>query len=349
MKDAVPRVAMVLAAGRGVRMSPLTRHRAKPALPVLGTPLLARILRQLDRAGVRTIAVNAHHAAESIERVVTAAETAAEVRVFREPVLMGSGGALAGPRDLLAAGGRFALLNGDTLCRPPLAAMARVLDERRAGGVLLVRTPADRRYRPLRVAGDRVLGLGSRGETGAERATYLGVAVLSPDVLDRIPDDRPSDLFDALLPLVDTRGGLVAFGYDGPWLEMTSPESYRRALTHLVLGARNRDAVELPGGSVRVRRCRQGAAFIAADADVHPAAELRGGVVVESGASVGAGAVLSATVVLEGAVVEPLAVLEDVVVMEGARVPAGSTLRSGIVDAADGGSAEATSAAGGRR
>ena len=272
MKDTVPQVAMVLAAGRGARMAPLTRHRAKPALPLLGVPLLARILRQLDGLGVQTIAVNVHHAPESVARVVEAAKVEAEVRLFREPVLMGSGGALAGPRDLLATGRCFALLNGDTLCHPPLAAMARVLDERRAAGVLLVRAPA-------------------------------------------------------------------AFAYDGPWLETTSPDSYRKTLARLVLGARNRGRIDLPGGAVPVRACRQGAAYVAPGADVHPEAELRGGVVIEHEASVGAGAVLSDAVVLERAAVEPLALLEDVVVMEGVRVPAGGTRRAGVVEAGNGGAA----------
>ncbi len=58
---------MVLAAGSGKRLRPLTVHRAKPALPLLGTPMIEYVMRRLARAGVREAVVNLHHEAKMVE------------------------------------------------------------------------------------------------------------------------------------------------------------------------------------------------------------------------------------------------------------------------------------------
>ncbi|RMF75455.1 MAG: hypothetical protein D6738_03785 [Acidobacteria bacterium] len=338
MTGAAPDTAMVLAAGRGLRMRPLTAGRAKPTLPVLGRPLVARVLDHLAACGVRRFAVNAYHAPETIEQAVRAAGVGGDVRVFREADLMGAGGALAAPRAFLAEASRFALANSDTLCPAPLAAMSARLDATGADGVLLVRRPPHPGYRPLLVDGERVLGpAADEADRRGEPATYLGVAVLSSSILSRVPDDRPSGLFEVLGPSIDA-GRLLAFDWDGPWLEMTSPDSYRRRLVGRVLAARGAGRVALPGGDAPVRRTPWGAAFVAPGAEVHPDAQLHGGVVVERGARVGPGAVVADSVVLEDGIVEPLAWVERVVVDRAARVAARAARRDVVIARGEDGS-----------
>ncbi|HSD28816.1 MAG TPA: nucleotidyltransferase family protein, partial [Vicinamibacteria bacterium] len=107
--------AMVLAAGLGLRMRPLTLLRAKPVLPVLNRPLLHWTMERLARAGVRDVVVNLHHLPETITGALgTGRRFGLRIRYSHEPVILGTGG---GPRAVRGLFGRGPLLivNGDVL------------------------------------------------------------------------------------------------------------------------------------------------------------------------------------------------------------------------------------------
>ena len=332
MKVALP--AMILAAGRGERMRPLTALRAKPALPVLGVPLVARILRHLARQGATDFAINAWHAPESIEAACAHAGLAPEsVAYFPEPELMGTGGALAAPAERLAAAPHFLLHNGDTLLAAPVAALVAAAATASLGA-LLVRPGPDTRYNPVRVAGGRFLGLGMAHHGTETEATYLGVALLARALLDRVPRDRPSELFrDLLLPAIAEGGTLAVVPYGGPWIEFTSPGRYRAHCCSLAL-AGSAALGGLVGGDAMVTSTGtpHGARFVLAEgASVDPGAILDGGVVLEAGARIGRGASITGSVLLEGAEVAGGALLWQTVVMPGTRVPPGAAFRDGVV------------------
>ncbi len=331
-----PLPAMILAAGRGERMRPLTAVRAKPALPVLGVPLVARIVKHLAGQGVSGFAVNAWHAPDSIGAACARAGLpAGSFELFPERELMGTGGALAAPAARLAEAPHFLLHNGDTLLAAPVAA----LREAAAGatlGALLVRPGHDPRYNPVRVAGGRFLGLGAasgEGE-GEGEATYLGVALLARAVLLCVPRDRPSELFrDLLLPALAGGGTLAVVPYDGPWIEFTSPGRYRAHCCALAL-AGGSAAAGLVGGGAAVTRTGppHGARLALADgARTDPGATFDGGVVLEAGARAHRGASITGSVLLEGAEAAPGSLLWHTVVMPGTRVPPGAAFRDGVV------------------
>src|ERR1700681_369815 len=110
------RHALVLAAGLGMRLRPLTTVRAKPAIPVAGDPIARRIVRWLAGGGVAKLVVNLHHLPETIARVLgDGSDLGARVRYsWEQPVVLGSAG---GPRLALPIIGvdTFFLVNGDTL------------------------------------------------------------------------------------------------------------------------------------------------------------------------------------------------------------------------------------------
>jgi len=116
--------AILLAAGLGTRLAPLSLVRAKAALPVAGAPIIRRQLQWLAAAGVRRVVVNLHHLPASITALVGHGDDLGlEVRYSWEPVVLGSAG---GPRrafDLLGAERAF-IVNGDTLTDVDLAALA---------------------------------------------------------------------------------------------------------------------------------------------------------------------------------------------------------------------------------
>jgi NDP-sugar pyrophosphorylase family protein len=134
--------ALVLAAGLGTRLRPLSDVRAKAALPVAGRPLIARILELLHTSGIRRVVVNLHHLPESITRIVgDGSSFGLDVRYSWEPQVLGSGGGPARAIPLLAAD-RFLVVNGDTLADVDIEALAAA---HRASGALVTMavTPAD--------------------------------------------------------------------------------------------------------------------------------------------------------------------------------------------------------------
>ncbi len=323
---------MVLAAGRGERMRPLTESVAKPALPLLGLPIATRILLQLRGLGVERFALNAWHAPDSLRAAIARAGLGpGGAELFVEAELMGTAGGLDAPRGLLGGADVFVLHNGDTLLPgldlEPLLQAAR--GPGRAGALLVGRPPLPG-YNAVAVGGGEWLGLASERPDAAP-ATYLGVGVLRREVLERVPRGRPSELFrDVLLPLLAQGSRIAAVEHAGAWIEFTSAQAYRRHLVSLVLSGRAAGSLDLPGGAAHVRR-RGGGAYFAADAELSAGVLVEGGAVLEAGASAARGSLLFGSVLLEGASVASRALLQGVVVARGARVPAGAALRDEVV------------------
>ena len=116
-------VALVLSAGLGTRLRPLSWLRAKPALPVAGAPLIAHILRGLASHGVREAIVNLHHRSETVAAAVgDGAAFGVRVRYSWEQPLLGSGGGPARAFSLLD-GDELLIVNGDTLTDIDLRAL----------------------------------------------------------------------------------------------------------------------------------------------------------------------------------------------------------------------------------
>lgn len=315
--------AMILAAGRGERMQPLTRHRAKPSLPVLGLPLVTRIARHLAQSGIDRFAVNAHHHPASIEAALRqGVGPGATVELFVErEQLMGSGGSLAQPRRFLAQAEWFVLHNGDTLLTAPIEQLRQAATQPGCAGALLAR--------PGRTPGlegaiavvdgmfvDRVRGAAALDACTVPLFTYLGVALLHRSLLEFVPTDRPSDLFgDLLMPFLSHGNRLAVVEAHGPWLEFTSPQSYLDNTLRAIGSA-------LPAG--------EGAA-ICSRASVSLAARFDGRVVIEADAIVEAGTFLRRSMILEGAHVSTGTVLEDVVVDRGVQVRGGHYRRGCLV------------------
>ncbi|MGN0852796.1 MAG: phosphotransferase [Kiritimatiellia bacterium] len=114
MKASEVKKAVVLAAGLGTRLRPLTWVLPKPLLPIWGVPMLERILSMLESWGVEDIVVNAHWQAEKVRAYVAARKGPAKVAVADEPEILGTGGVLNPLRDWLGAE-PFWLVNGDVV------------------------------------------------------------------------------------------------------------------------------------------------------------------------------------------------------------------------------------------
>ena len=183
--------ALVLTAGLGTRLRPLTDVRAKAAVPVNGEPLVRRIIRSLVRAGVDDLVLNLHHRPETIGAVVgDGADLRARVRYSWEDPVLGSAG---GPRralPLLLDGtrGTYLVVNGDTLT--DLDVRDVVATHRRAGAAVtmaLIPNPRPDKYGGVRVEDGRVTGFTRPGAAG-DSFHFIGVQAVEPRVFAELPD-----------------------------------------------------------------------------------------------------------------------------------------------------------------
>ena len=301
MTGALP-PALVLAAGLGTRLRPLTFSRAKAAVPVAGTPLICRQLRGLAEAGVRDAVVNLHHRPETVAAVVgDGTALGCRVRYSWERTVLGSAG---GPRRALPLlDDRFFIVNADTLCAVDFGAL---LDRHRASGaaVTLAVTahPAPHRYGGvLADAGGRVAGFAPAGAAIGPDAPwhFVGVQMAEAAVFRALPDGVPAasvgGLYDTLL--ADGRT-MAMHEVGGPFHDIGTPADYA-ATARAVAEAEGHPPVQLGDRSV-----------------VHPTARVERSILWDD-VTVGADCVVTGCVLADGVR------LPDGTVLEGRAVAPG--------------------------
>ena len=227
-----PTTAMVLAAGYGKRMRPLTETTPKPLLQVSGKPMLDHILDHLKRAGVARIVVNLHHLGEAIEQHL--AEFHGPELVFsreREQLLETGGGVKAALGKLGEA--PFYVINGDVVWLdgvvPALQRLAATWDPERMDGLLLLH--------PTITAhgydgdGDFIMApdglLRRRREREVAAFLFAGVQILHPRLFKGAPDGAFSlnRLYDRAIE--DQR--LYGLRHDGEWFHVGTPQALELA------------------------------------------------------------------------------------------------------------------------
>jgi MurNAc alpha-1-phosphate uridylyltransferase len=209
--------AMLLAAGRGERLRPLTDRLPKPLVPVGGKPLVAWHLERLAKAGCREIVANVSHlAGQIIDYVGDGKRFGVHVSFSREAVPLETAGGIAQALPLLGTE-PFLLVNGDIYCEADFAPLL----SRRLGASLahmvLVPNP------PHRADGDFSLDAGLVGNEGSARYTYAGVAVMSPRLVESVKRGDKAPLAPLLRSAAAQRliSGEV---FRGLWQDVGTPE-----------------------------------------------------------------------------------------------------------------------------
>src|SRR3954465_14925759 len=117
--------AVVLAAGLGTRLPPLTRPTPRPLLPVRGVPILGHTLARLAAAGCEAVAVNLHYQGDQIRQRFGDSHAGMPLTWSEEPEVLGTLGALRRVKKFFAPADLVLLVNGDSLCRGPLRKLIR--------------------------------------------------------------------------------------------------------------------------------------------------------------------------------------------------------------------------------
>ncbi len=209
--------AMLLAAGRGERLRPLTDAVPKALVEAGGKPLIAWHLERLARAGFRDAVINVWHLAERItERIGDGARFGLRVQYSRERERLETAGGIANALALLG-GQPFLLVNADIYCECDFAPLRSVELRGRLAHLVLVPNPA---HRP---AGDFSLAGGVVGDDPAPRYTYSGVAVMAPALVEPVTPGEKAPLAPLLYDAA-RRGLLGGELYRGLWQDVGTVE-----------------------------------------------------------------------------------------------------------------------------
>jgi len=192
---------MILAAGLGTRLRPLTHHLPKPLFPVLNTPSIFRIVRQLEQAGFTKIVVNCFHLARTLLHAVESYEGTADLVALEEPILLGTGGALGNASGEFSGSEPVLVINGDivTDLNPALLLETHSAGQAEATLFCHKREP----WNNVEIRHGRIIGFGVRGP---DAVAFTGISVLGPAFMKTLPEDRPISLIESLTDVIKNNG-----------------------------------------------------------------------------------------------------------------------------------------------
>ena len=218
--------AMILAAGLGKRMRPLTDHCPKPLLPVAGEPLIGHHLRRLASCGIEQVVINVSYRADQIIETLGDGERyGVSIAYSREDEPLETAGGIARARPLLGEE-PFVLVSADAFCDIDPSALPSL--EGDLAHLVLVDNPVHNPH------GDFHLAAGGRvSSDGSPKLTYSGIALIDPRLVNELP--APCYPVAPLLREAMARDLVAGTHHRGDWVDVGTPERLE-ALNHRLGG-----------------------------------------------------------------------------------------------------------------
>ena len=248
--------AMILAAGYGTRLWPLTVDRTKPAIPFMGRPLVGYVAEYLSRYGCREVAVNLHHRPESVrEALGDGSRFGVHLEYVEEPEILGTSGALDNARAFLE-GGTFVVVNGKIVTDIDLGKAIETHRRTNALATLvLLRNPRRERFSIVETREGLITGFGgmpvpaaasdNAGDGGSAADAplmFTGIQILEPRIFSYIPRGVFSHSTTDVYPQAIAQGEVVAAHVaEGMWHELSTIPRYLEVSLAL-MAAEGRDA-----------------------------------------------------------------------------------------------------------
>lgn len=286
--------AFILAAGFGERLRPLTNHLPKPLLPVLGKPVIERLVERVLTVPVARVGVNAHYKAEMLGQWTETSAYADKIELFSEKKILGTGGALKNAEPFLR-GTPFIVHNSDIFSNISL----NILIEKHLseGNIATLAVHNHHKFNNVWIdERGRLLTVGNaRPERrDSHRLAFTGIAVYSPEFLDLLPAGK-SSVVDAWLQAVSSSCKVGTVNFTGcRWTDIGTPEAF----SSLVFSSLEEDGEVLY---------------------IHPTIDC-------SGADLGA-----RTVIEKGCVIGKKAAVRNSILLPGAKIKEGSKTENAIV------------------
>lgn len=232
--------AMILAAGLGTRLRPLTLDRPKPAMPLLGKPLVARIVEQLMEQGVDQFRINLHHLPESVRNIFASPPgEKLPVSFSHEPDILGTAGGLKA-NEAFFDNETLLMVNGKIVMEFSLKEALSFHRERGALATLILYPQHPPfAYSPIRIDEEGRLrefkGNWPGGKLREETFVFTGIHIIEPEVFRYIPTGVFYEINDKVYPQALTEGkGIFGFPVQGFWTDPSTPARYLNAQRNLL-------------------------------------------------------------------------------------------------------------------
>jgi MurNAc alpha-1-phosphate uridylyltransferase len=209
--------AMILAAGRGERMRPLTDHTPKPLLKVGGKPLIVWHLERLAKAGFKEVVINHAHLGEQIEKALgDGSQWDLHIKYSPEKTALETAGGIANAIPLLGAE-PFLVVNGDTFTEVDFGVLTHILQANNHAHLVLVNNP------PQHPNGDFAIEAGKLKNKGSKMLTFSGVGVYHPDLFTSVTRGEPAKLAPLLRQAIAENQATAEY-FQGVWHDIGTPE-----------------------------------------------------------------------------------------------------------------------------
>jgi NDP-sugar pyrophosphorylase family protein len=320
--------AMIMAAGIGTRLRPLTDLMPKPMAPIVNRPALYHILRLLHAHGFREVIINLHHLPDMITGYLgDGAELDMSVQYSYEPELLGTAGGVKSNESFFG-GDTFLIMSGDALTDVDLTGL--IAAHRRYGSVatIAVKEVSDPSLYGVIVTDDedRVVGFQEKPslEEARSRLCNCGIYVFEPDILDRIAPAGFDDFGKRVFPdLLRAHVPFHACTIDEYWSDVGNLHEYVRGNGDALTG---HVRVQIPGTEIRP------GVWLEDDARLGTDVRIESPVALGSGCSIGDGAVIEGPAVVgKGCAVGSGAHLARTLLLENTQVAAGQVVIEGII------------------
>lgn len=234
--------AMILAAGFGTRLFPLTIDRTKPAIPFLGKPLVGYVAEYIAKFGIKDVVVNLHHQPDSVINALgDGSAFGVQIEYTREiPNILGTAGALDNARELLEDD-TFVIVNGKIITDIDIAAALKTHKDSGAIATMVLKPNVKReRFTVVEIEDDLVKGFGNFAVPSTEEELrtphsaalrtplmFTGIHILEPKVFDYIPRGVYSDIVPTFYEPVLKKGeNITAHITDAKWFELSTIPRY---------------------------------------------------------------------------------------------------------------------------
>ena len=217
--------AMILAAGLGSRMQPLTRNLPKPLLDVNGLSLIEHTINNLRNYGIKEFIINVSYLGEKIKLALKSIESASNIIFLDEPYPFGTGGALLNAKDSLGSA-PFILSTSDILFNPDLT---KIPDNVETAHLIATKNPDHNKGGDFSLNEESVFI-----NEGSNDYTYSGLSVINPRVLENyVSRDYPFDLWGTILTPLIKSSKVTGHFDDSFWLDVGTPDRLKLARTVL--------------------------------------------------------------------------------------------------------------------
>ncbi len=228
---------MILAAGFGTRLRPLTDTMPKALVPVLGRPMLAHVIDKFISSGITEIFINAHWFSEQIEEFISGSYLSADIKVIKEGTILGTGGGIFNMLPYITDG-EFIVYNTDVICDIDLADLmafhkrsdaiaTMVMQDRETFNQVVI--DAEGNFCGLNLVKKGITNIVSQPVEPASLLAFCGIHAISKNIAEYRQDKTEYSIIDVYLKAAKTREKIISYQPELNWFDIGTPEKLKAA------------------------------------------------------------------------------------------------------------------------